>query len=42
PPPARRAYRHDFDVTGLLIFGCWFEPTPAMDKRVLHTPENRA
>jgi hypothetical protein len=26
-----RAYRHDLDETGLLILGCWFEPTPATD-----------
>jgi hypothetical protein len=23
-----RAHRHDLDETGLLIPGCWFEPTP--------------
>lgn len=42
PPPACRTYRPDLDETGLLIPGCWFEPTPLMDQRVAHNPENRA
>ena len=37
-----RAYRHDLDETGLLIPGCWFEPTPAMDQRVPDNLENPA
>ncbi|GCC43370.1 hypothetical protein chiPu_0027399 [Chiloscyllium punctatum] len=41
PPPARRAYRHELDDRPPHP-GCWFEPTPAMDQRVPHTPENRA
>jgi hypothetical protein len=42
PPPTVPRYRHDLDETGLLIPGCWFEPTPAADQRVPHNPENQA
>ena len=37
-----RAYRHDLNETGLLMPGCWFEPTTAMDHRVPDNLKNRA